>query len=72
MRLKMVRNGRIIEVWLDERLSFNDNFAMLKDMTEEDLDDVRVYDPPKKIFLDRNVPLADYGFRGFMILHIFN
>lgn len=72
MRLKMVRNGRIIEVWLDERLSFNDNFAMLKDMTEEDLDDVRVYDPLKKIFLDRNVPLADYGFRGFMKLHIFN
>ena len=72
VRMKDVRSGQIIEAGLDERLSFKENFALLKQMTEIPLDETRVYDPYKKIFLDRNIALLEFHFSSFVLLHLFS
>ncbi len=60
-----------VEVRFDSRLSFRENFALLKQMLGRDYENADVYDPDKKIFLDRNISLAEYGFSGFVCLHLF-
>ena len=56
---------------LDERLSFKENFVLLKELIQVPLEDVKVYEPYKKIFLDRNIPLSEFHFSTFILLHLF-
>ena len=72
IRFRIVKNGDIIETALDERLSFNDNFVMLREISDVELNRFEIYDPHKKIFLDRNIPLHSFGFNSFVLLHVFN
>ena len=72
VRLKMVKSGTFIEAFLDDRLSFRENLSLLDELTSEDTADAEVYDPYKKIFLDRNIRLSEFGFSGFILLHLFH
>ncbi len=72
MRLKEVRNGRITEAFLDDRMSFRENFILLEEIAGINIHDAEVYDPYKKIFLDRNIRLSEFGFSGLVLLHLFH
>ena len=71
LRLMIVRNKKIIEACLDDRLSFKENFRYLQQLTGEDLSEAIVYDPIKKLFLDENIPIRDYRIGYFMLLELF-
>lgn len=71
VRFRVVRNSRIIEAFLDRRLSFKENMDMLNRIMEEKINDFYVYDPYKKVFLDRNMPLSEFSFRSFMFFYLF-
>ncbi len=71
LRLTDVVRQETIEVRFDRRLSFRENFSLLKQMIKRDYEEAEVYDPDKKIFLDRNIPLAEYELTGFVRLHLF-
>ena len=61
----------MIEAYLNQRLSFRDNFYYLQQLTGEDLSKAIVYDPNKKLFLDETVPLKEYQIGYFMLLELF-
>ncbi|MBR4461624.1 MAG: hypothetical protein IKS51_03490 [Erysipelotrichaceae bacterium] len=71
LRLMIMRNGKVYEAYLDERLSFRENFDYLQQLIGEDLSSAIVYDPNKKLFLDENVPLKEYRISFFMLLELF-
>ena len=71
LRLVDVVRQETFEVRFDSRLSLHENFVLLKQMTGRDYENCEVYMPDKKIFLDRNISLAEYGSAGFVCLHLF-
>ena len=71
LRLMEAVSGDTMEVFLDERLSFTENFEMLKSLCDKDYTKAEVYDPYKKVFLDRNTSLSEFGFQGFVFLKLF-
>jgi hypothetical protein len=71
LRLTDVVRQETVEVRFDRRLSFRENFSLLKQMIKRDYEEAEVYDPDKKIFLDRNIPLSEFEFAGFVRLHLF-
>ena len=72
LRLAIMRNGKVIEAYLDQRLSFQENFAHLQQLIGEDLREAIVYDPNKKLFLDEKVPLKEYRISCFLLLELFH
>ena len=71
-RFVEVTDMRVCEVALDERLSFTENLKLLERIIHRDLSSSEIYDPYKKIFLERNIPLKEFGFEGFTLLYLFN
>ena len=71
-RLVDVSNKKTAEVSLDERLSFKENFKILETILDMRLKEAMVYDPYKKIILERNMPLQRYSIKGFVLLYLFN
>ena len=72
IRFRLVQSGRIIECLMDDRLDLKENLAILSDLTGEDISGSLVYDPIKKIFLDRNIPLSSFNMDYFMMLYLFS
>ena len=70
LRFTDIIRRETFEVRFDSRLPFRDNFSILSQMLGKDYGEAEIYDPDKKIFLDRNIPLAEYGFAGFIRLHL--
>lgn len=71
IRFKVVKNNRIIEAYLDRRLSFNSNFKYLSKISNYSLINYKVYDPNKKIFLDCDVPIETFSINSFMLFYLF-
>ena len=71
IRFRIVRTGEILEVCFDIRLSFIQNMELLNQADRVVADDFRVYDPHKKIFLDRNIPLSEFHLERFMSFCLF-
>lgn len=71
MRLKIMRNDKIYEVYLDERLSFSENFVLLNELINEHLIDVKVYDPIKKLFLNTEIALKEFNIESFRLFYLF-
>lgn len=71
MRFKIIKDDRVFEAELDERLSFIDNFKMLVNITDFDLDGFRVYDPSKKIFLNNETPIELFNINSFKLMYLF-
>lgn len=71
MRFKVIKDNRIFETILDERLSFTDNFKMLVNIDDYDLDGFKVYDPFKKMFLNCDIPIEEFAIKDFRIMYLF-
>lgn len=71
IRFKIIKDNRIIETYLDERLSFNDNLKMLANITDFCVEGFQVYDPNKKVFLDNEIPIEVFNINSFMLMYLF-
>ena len=72
VRLKDVKDSWIVEAYFDERLSLLENLAILEELCGKKVKDRKVYDPNKRIFLDRNIPLKEFVLNGMVLLELFN
>lgn len=71
IRFKLIKNDYIFEAILDSRLSFKDNFKLLENIVDIDIKNVWVFDPKNEVFLNRNIPIAQYNINYFMILYLY-
>ena len=71
IRFKVVKNEHTIEAFFDERLSFNENMAILQQLSKENLQTYEIYDPFKMIFLERDVPIRSFELQGFPLFYLF-
>ena len=71
VRIKIVKTSALIEAGFDERLSLNDNLKLFSKLYDIDPQRCELYDPHKKIFPERNIPLKQMG-SGNIFLHLFN
>ena len=71
VRLMFVKNNRIVEVKMDKRLSFEDNFKMLNKLWNYSDEKFYVFDPIRKIFLRRDIPLLQFEIETFRMFHLF-
>ena len=60
-----------MEVSFDERLSFRENLEILSEICEENVSAAQIYDPIKRIFLNRDIPLSTFSFQYFVFLYLF-
>ena len=71
IRFRIVKNSHILEASFDGRLSFKDNLKILSEICDEEIGDAEVYDPMKKIFLDKEVPLSSFSINYYVSLYLF-
>ena len=71
MRFKIIKDDRVFDAFLDERLSFLENFNMLVNISDFDLDGFRVYDPSKKIFLNTDMPIEVFNINSYKLMYLF-
>lgn len=70
IRFKVIKDNTIVDAYIDERLSFKDNFKYLSKII--DLDEYyEVYDPNKKVFLDCDVPVEVFNINCYMLMYLF-
>lgn len=66
IRFYIVKDERVIEAYFDERLSFIDNFKMLNYLNEP-----KIYDPNKCIFLNNKVPISYFAINRFVAFDVY-
>ena len=72
IRLFVINENKIFEAIFDKRLSFNENFVLLNRIVENiRFDSFHVYDPIKKIFIDKDRILKDMGVYSFMTFYLY-
>ena len=71
IRFRIVKNSRIIEASFDERLSFKDNLRLLSEICDEEIGNAEIYDPVKRIFLDKEVPLSSFSIQYYVSFYLF-
>lgn len=71
IRFVLVKSSEILEVKLDKRLSFEDNFKIIKKLIKTNYDNIYVFDPIRKIFLRRDLPLFNFEIETFRMFYLF-
>lgn len=71
IRFKVIKDDRVFDAFLDDRLSFLDNFKMLVHISDYDLDGLMVYDPIKKLFLNNQVPIEEFNINDYKMMYLF-
>jgi len=72
LKLIFVKDRRTIEVIFDVRLSFKDNFRLLKAiLTSINIDSFYVFDKNKGVFLDKKEPIKSFEMDNLTTLTIF-
>ena len=71
IRFVLVKSSEILEVKLDIRLSFEDNFKIIKKLIKTNYDNIYVFDPIRKIFLRRDLPLFNFEIETFRMFYLF-
>lgn len=71
IRFVSVKNNEIFEVNLDKRLSFDDNFKLLKELIKIDYKNFYIFDPIRKIFLRKDIPLLKFEIETFRMFYLF-
>ena len=71
LRFKVIKDDRVFDAFLDERLSFLDNFRMLVHISDYDIDGCMVYDPYKKIFLNNKIPIEEFNINEYKMMFLF-
>lgn len=72
LRLYLISKKQVMEVIFDSRLSFIENFKLLKELLPVELnDDSYIIDPYRTIALRKDVALKEFNFKNFMTLYIY-
>lgn len=72
LKLIFIKDSKVIEVIFDKRLSFKDNFRLLKALiTTIDIDSFYVFDKNRGIFLDKEEPIKYFEMDNLTTLTIF-
>ena len=72
LRFNVIRSGQVFEVIFDKRLSFIENFKLLKEINSFELKkDMYIYDIDKVEALKKDVPLSEFNFQSNMTLYLF-
>lgn len=72
LRFCLMNNKKVIEVIFDARLSFIENFNLLKDILPISLNDGSyIIDPYRTIALRKDIALKEFNFKNFMTLYIY-
>lgn len=71
MRFKIIKDDRVFDAYLDERLSFSDNFKLLVNISDFDLDGFKVFDPIRKVFLNENIPIEEFNINSYMMCYLY-
>lgn len=72
LRFCLMNNKKVIEVIFDARLSFMENFNLLKDILPISVnDDSYIIDPYRTIALRKDIALKEFNFKNFMTLYIY-
>lgn len=69
LRFYIVKDNKYFETVFDERLSFKDNFQILKEIYDYPLW-VYIFDMDKNISLKTDVPIKEFNFNNFMTLYL--
>lgn len=70
-RFYIVKDDSFFEVYFDSRLSFLDNFKLLKDIYQIDISNMHIYDEYAKKFVCLNIPISKYNFQDYNKLLLF-
>lgn len=71
MRFKVIKDDRVFDAFLDDRLSFLENFKMLVNISDYDIDGCMIYDPNKKIFLNNEIPIEEFNLNEYKMMYLF-
>lgn len=71
MRFKVIKDDRVFDAFLDDRLSFLENFKMLVSISDYDIDGCMIYDPNKKIFLNNEIPIEEFNLNEYKMMYLF-
>ena len=72
IRFRFIACDRTLECALDERLSFEQNFRLLEQISDVRCENIAIYDPEKKIFLNKDLPLSEFNICRFILLYVFS
>jgi len=72
LKLIFIKNNKIVEVVFDKRLSFKDNFRLLKAiMPCVDTEGFYIFDKNINVFLDTNEPIKNFNIDNLTTLRVF-
>lgn len=72
LRFYLVKDKSVFETIFDTRLSFFDNFKLLKEIYSINFnDDSYIIDPYRTIALRKDIILSEFNFKNFMTLYIY-
>ena len=70
-RFNNINKSSFFEVSFDQRLSFIENFDLLKDIYPINITNFYIYDREMKDFLLKDIPLKEFSFSCFKELDLF-
>ena len=72
LRINVIKSGQVFEVIFDKRLSFIDNFKLLKELNSFELEkDMYIYDLDRVQVLRKDVPLSEFNIQSNITLYLF-
>ena len=72
LRFNVIKSGQVFEVIFDKRLSFIENFKLLKEINSFELEkDMYIYDLDRIQALKKDIPLNEFNFQSNMTLYLF-
>ena len=72
LRFNVIKSGQVFEVIFDKRLSFIENFKLLKEINSFELEkDMYIYDLDRMQALKKDIPLNEFNFQSNMTLYLF-
>lgn len=69
LRFYILKNDDFFEVLFDKRLSFNENFNLLKEIYDFPFF-TYIFDKTNNIALKKDIPIKDFDFNNFMTLYL--
>lgn len=70
MRFNLLKYNYVFDCKLDKRLSFKANFKLLSKLVNKNLNNCRVYDFNKKVFLNLEIPISCFNIKYLMTLYL--
>lgn len=71
IRFIVLKKDDYFDVKFDTRLSFIDNFILLRDLYPIDVKQYHIYDLENQAFLSLNKPIYEYNFAYYTRLYLF-